>query len=110
MKNGSLICGIFSLFFLLLALLFTVLRGKAAMLVSGFNTLTKDKRSQYDHEKMAADQRNTFLLWAAIQGAGALLAHFISPFLATAAFVAWLILFFRDVHWDAEKAFSKYKK
>ena len=110
MNNGSLICGIFSLFFLLLALLFTALKEKSAMLISGFNAMPKEKRALYNQAKMAIDQRNAFLLWAAIHGAGAVCSYCISPSLAIAAFVVWLVLFFKDVHWGAEKAFDKYKK
>lgn len=110
MNYGFLLCSISGLFFLLLALLFTALRGKAAMLISGFNTLPKEKQALYDQEKMARDQRNAFLLWAAVYGAGAVFSHRISSYLAIAAFVAWLILFIKDVHWDTEIAFGKYKK
>lgn len=103
-------CGGGCLLFLLLAVVFTCLKGKAAMLVSGFNTLPKEARKQYDTEKMSRDQRNLFVIWAVILGAGAVLGYYISRYMAYAAFALWLILFFKEVHLDEEKAFGKYKK
>ena len=110
MNAGMLGCGFMSLLFLLFALLFAVLKGKAAILISGFNTMTKEQRRQYDIERMSRDQRNSFLIWAVILGAGAVLSYAVSQYLAIAAFAVWLVVFFRDVHLDAEKAFGKYKK
>lgn len=49
-----------SILFLLLALLFAVLGEKGAMLVSGFNTMPKDKREQYGKVRISKDQRNLF--------------------------------------------------
>lgn len=110
MNSGSVVCGIFCVFFLALALLFAALKGKAAILISGFNTMTKEQREQYDRERMSRDQRNAFFLWAAIMGAGAALSALVTQYLAAAAFIVWLIVFFKDAHLDAEKAFGKYKK
>ena len=42
--------------------------------------------------------------------AGAALSRFVSQGFAIAAFAVWLVLFFRDVHFDAEKAFAKYRR
>jgi uncharacterized membrane protein YedE/YeeE len=95
--------------FLLFALLFTLLKEKAAMLVSGFNTMPKSERALYDAAKLSRDQRNAFLLWALIFGVGAVLAYLLTQYLAIVAFVVWLVVFFRDVHLDAKKAFAKYK-
>jgi hypothetical protein len=95
--------------FLLFALLFTLLKEKAAMLISGFNTLPQNERALYDAAKLSRDQRNAFLLWALIFGVGAVLAYCLTQYLAIVAFVVWLVVFFRDVHLDAKKAFAKYK-
>ena len=110
MSKEVIACGGASLLFLALSFIFTCLKGKAAMLISGFNTLPKEKRKQYDTEKMSRDQRNLCLIWAAILGAGAVLAYYISRYMAMLAFVIWLLVFLRDVHLDEEKAFGKYKK
>ncbi|MCI9489456.1 DUF3784 domain-containing protein [Lachnospiraceae bacterium 48-42] len=110
MNIGFFICIVSSLLFCLFALIFTFLKGKAAMLISGFNTLSKEQRESYDKEKMCKDQRNAFLLWAVILGAGSILSYFISEYAAPAAFAVWLVVFFKDVHLDEEKAFGKYKR
>ena len=41
--------------------------------------------------------------------AGAVLSYFVSPYMAIPAFVIWGVLFFRDIHLDARKAFEKYR-
>lgn len=110
MNIGFTACGGACLLFLLLAFIFTVFKGKAAILISGFNTMPKDKRELYDKDRMSKDYRNTFLTWAVIQGAGAVLSYCISKHIAIAAFAVWLLIFFKDVHLDEDKAFSKYKK
>ncbi len=110
MNAGFAACGGACLLFLLLAFIFMIFKGKAAILISGFNTMPKAKRELYDKDKMSKDHRNTFLIWAVIQGVGAVLSYCISEHIAVAAFAVWLILFFKDVYLDEEKAFSKYKK
>ncbi len=39
---------------------------------------------------------------------GAVLSFFITPYMAIPAYVIWLVLFFKEVHLDARKAFEKY--
>ena len=110
MNTGSIVCGGAWLLFLLLAFIFTVLKEKSVMLISGFNTLPKEKRELYDKEKLSKDYRNIVLIWAVIQGTGAILAYYISQYIAIVAFIIWFIVFFKDVHLDEEKAFGKYRK
>lgn len=110
MNTGFIVCGGACLLFLLLALIFTIFKEKSVMLISGFNTIPKEKRELYNKEKLSKDHRNIFLIWAIIQGIGAILAYYISQYIAIAAFTIWLIVFFKDVHLDEEKAFGKYKK
>ena len=110
MNIGAITCSLLVGLFLLLWLLFAALGGRAAVLISGFNTLPPEKRAQYDVSRMCRDQRNAFLLWAAVLAAGAALSLLISQLFAVAAFAVWLVLFFRDVHLDAEKAFGKYRR
>lgn len=109
MNTGFIVCGGACLLFLLFALIFTILKEKSAILISGFNTMPKEKRELYDKEKLSKDQRNAFLIWAVIQGTGAILAYSLSQYIAIVAFVIWLIVFFKDVHLDENKAFDKYK-
>ena len=110
MNIGFILMGISCLLFLLLALLFAILKGKAAILISGFNTIPKYQRELYDQDRMSRDQRNAFLIWAGIMGIGAILSYFISQYMAVIAFIVWLIVFFKDVQQKKKKAFGKYKK
>jgi hypothetical protein len=103
-------CAVSCLLFFLAALIFTALKGKAAILISGFNTLPKQERALYDQERMSQDQRNAFFLWSVIMGIGALLSYFVSKYMAIAAFGVWFLVFLKDVHLDEEKAFGKYRK
>ena len=58
---------------------------------------------------MWRDQRNGFFIWTAVFAAGAVLSLLASQYFAVAAFIVWLALFLKDVHFSAEKAFEKYK-
>lgn len=111
MENwAAKMCGSVSAICWGMALLFAVLKGKAAILIAGFNTMPKEQRKQYDRERMSKDQRNSFILWAIILGSGSLLSELTSSQnVAIAAGIIWLVVFFRDVHLDEEKAFGKYK-
>ena len=86
MNVGFFACGMLSFIFILLAIIFAILKSKASVLI------------------------NAFLIWAAILGIGALFSYLISQYSAIAAIIIWLIIFFKDVHLDDEKAFGKYKK
>lgn len=110
MNIGAVMCSLLGGLFLLMCLLFAALKEKAAMLISGFNTLPREKRALYDTARMSRDQRNSFLLWAAVLAAGAALSLLVSQYCAIAAFAVWLILFFREVYFDVEKAFEKYRR
>lgn len=96
--------------FLILAVIFALLKEKSAMLISGFNTIQKQEREKYNQAKLGIDMRNSLLIWFVIFGVGAILSYFISSYIAIASFITWLILFFKDFHIDTEKAFGKYRK
>ena len=93
-----------------LALLLMLLGEKGAVLISGFNTWPKSKRDMYDKRKLVSDQARLLWIWAIILSMGAVLSYFISPYFGLVAFILWLILAFKDVHWDANRAFEKYRK
>ncbi len=95
--------------FWLLALFFALGRERAADWLSGFHSLPEEERAKYDRARMARDERNASLLWGAVMLLGALGARWITGWAALAAYGVWLALFFRDVHWDIEKAFGKYR-
>lgn len=109
MNIGFWVCAASSIVWLLLALLFTLLKGKATILISGFNVMPKEQRRLYDTKRMSKDYRNMFLIWTAIFGVGTLLSLLISTYLAIPTFIIWMIVLFKDVHLDEEKAFGKYK-
>lgn len=103
-------CLILSVIFLIIAGVLTILGDKGAMLISGFNTLSKAQRDLYDKSRLVKSMRNSLLLWVLILGIGAILSYFISQYFGVISFIIWIIVFFKDFHWDAQKAFEKYKK
>lgn len=109
MNIGFWSCLVLGILFAIITLVFAILGEKAAILISGFNTLTKEERRLYDIKRMSSDQRNAMLLWTVIMIIGALFSYVISPYVSIGAFIIWLIVFFRDVHVDAKKAFEKYR-
>ncbi|MDO4270567.1 MAG: DUF3784 domain-containing protein [Eubacteriales bacterium] len=110
MNWGTVCCLAFAAVFALIGALFAALRGRAAMLVSGFNTLPPSKRAQYDTAKLSRAYRNLFLCWTALFAAGALASVWVHEGAAVAAVVVWLTWLGRTVRWDAEKAFAPYRK
>lgn len=109
MNTGVISCIIFGGLFLVMTILFTLLKEKAAVLISGFNSIPKEERKNYNQQKMSKDMRNSFILWSIIFFVGALMSFLVSTYVAIISFVVWLILFFKDVHVDMEKAFGKYR-
>lgn len=106
---GAISCGIFGVLFLLLGVVFAALGERGVRFISGFGSLPPEKRKLYDTERMWRDQRNSLFIWTAVFAAGAALSLLASQYFAVAAFIVWLALFLKDVHFDAEKAFEKYK-
>lgn len=82
---------------------------KATIIISGFNLKSKDEKKQYDTKRMIKDYRNSMLIWTLIFLVGAIGSYYINKYCSIVAFVIWLIIFFKDVHLDEEKAFGKYK-
>lgn len=110
MNVWSTICLVLAIIFLIVSIIFAVLKEKATIIISGFNSLSKEERERYDKKRMSIDMRNSFLLWAIVLLLGAILSYFISNYFAIIAIVIWVILFIKDVHMDPEKAFKKYRK
>lgn len=109
MNIGTITCIMMAGLFLVLAIIFALLGEKGAMLISGFNTLPKEQREKYDKLEMSKDMRNLLFIWCILFVIGGVLSYFISGYITIISFVVWLILFFREVQFDTEKAFSKYK-
>lgn len=108
MNIGFWMCGSLVIPFGIIGILFAVLREKAAGFVSGFNSLSKEEQELYDKACISRDVRNQSFTWAAVMLMGAVLSYFITPYMAIPAFAVWLILFFKNVHFDQHKAFQKY--
>lgn len=108
MNLGFLMCGILVIPFLLVGLFFAAFKEKAAPFVSGFNSLSKDEQERYDKAYISRDIRNQCFVWSGIMFVGAILSYFVTAYMAVPAFIIWLILFFKEVHFDTYKAFEKY--
>lgn len=78
MNIGFLTCILLSVFFSIIALIFTIMRGKASILISGFNTLPKNEQKLYDKDFLVRDMRNLMFLLGFIMLIGALLSYFIT--------------------------------
>lgn len=108
MNLGFWMCGVLVLPFLIMGVLFAILKEKAAKFVSGFNSLSKEEQGLYDKAYISRDIRNQCFTWSAIMFIGAVLSYFITSYMAIPAFIIWLIVFFKEVHLDIHKAFEKY--
>jgi len=108
MNIGFYLCGVLVIPFAIIGVLFAIFKEKSAKFVSGFNSFSKEEQALYDKARISRDIRNQCFIWTAIMLTGALLSYFLSPYMAIPAFVIWLVLFFKEVHFDNRKAFEKY--
>ena len=109
MNIGFHMCIILVPCFLILAVIFAIMKGNAAKLISGFNCMPKAEQDKYDKARIVKDMRNDMLKWSAVMLAGAAGSYIISGYIAIAAYIVWLIMFFKNVHIDEQKAFKKYR-
>lgn len=109
MNIGFYTCGILVIPFAFTGALFAIYKERAARFVSGFNSLSQKEQALYDKASIARDVKNQCFIWSAIMLAGAVLS-FITPYMAIPAYLIWLVLLFKDVHYDPHKAFEKYLK
>lgn len=106
MNIGFVACIILAVLFLVLGIIFALLKEKGAYFVSGFRTLNHPEK--YDKAYISLYMRNQCFTYALILFLGAILSYFISAIIAIPTYVLWGILLFKSVHLDAEKAFEKY--
>lgn len=106
MNIGFMACIVLGVLFLIVGILFSLLKEKGAKYVSGFSTLNHPEK--YDKAYISLDMRNQCFTYALILFLGAILSYFISAIIAIPAYVIWAIVFFKSVHLNAEKAFEKY--
>ena len=107
MNIGFWSCIILAILFVIIGVLFAIFKEKAAKFVSGFNSFSKEEQALYDKAQISRDIRNQCFIWAVIMLAGALLSCFLTPYMAIPIYIIWLVLFFREVHFDNHKAFKK---
>ena len=108
MNIGFWSCIILVIPFLIIGVLFAIFKEKAAKFVSGFNSFSKEEQALYDKAHISRDIRNQCFIWTVIMLAGAILSCFLTPYMAIPTYIIWLVLFFREVHFDNHKAFEKY--
>lgn len=105
MNVGFVACIILAVLFLILGIIFALLKENGAQFVSGFRTLNHPEK--YDKAYISRDMRNQCFIYFVILSIGAVLSNFIS-YIAIPTYIIWAIIFFKSVHLDAEKAFEKY--
>ena len=106
MNVGFCTSTILALLFLILIIIFALLKEKGANYVSGFNTLNHPEK--YDKAYISRDMRNQCFINFVILCIGSVLSYYFSAYVAIVAILVWLILLFRNFNLDAEKAFEKY--
>lgn len=106
MNIGFVTCIILAVLFLVLEIIFALLKEKGAYFVSGFRTLNHPEK--YDKAYISRDMRNQCFIYFVILSIGAILSYFISAVISIPTYIIWAIVFFKSVHLDAEKAFEKY--
>ena len=108
MNIGAWMCGVLVIPFAIVGLLFGIFKDKATKYVAGFNMFSEKEQALYDRAAISRDIRNQCFTWSGVMLAGVFLSVLISPYMAIPAFIIWCILFFKDAHIDAHKAFEKY--
>ena len=105
MNVRFLTCGVLVILSVVISVLYAVSKEKAANFVSGFNSLPKEKQVVYDKAYMSRDTRNRCFVWVDVMFIGAVLSYILTPYMVILAFVLWMALLFKNVHFDADKAF-----
>ncbi|WP_337741955.1 DUF3784 domain-containing protein [Holdemanella biformis] len=106
MNVGFAACITLAVLFLVLGIMFALLKEKGAYFVSGFRTLNHPEK--YDKAYISRDMRNQCFIYFVILSIGAILSYFISAVISIPTYIIWAIVFFKSVHLDVEKAFEKY--
>ena len=106
MNVGFVACITLAVLFLVLGIMFALLKEKGAQFVSGFRILNHPEK--YDKAYISRDMRNQCFIYFVILSIGAILSYFISAVISIPTYIIWAIVFFKSVHLDAEKAFEKY--
>lgn len=105
---GTVACAALGVLFCLLGGGFFLAGPKAALFASGFGTLPPSERARYDTAALSRDYARRFLGWGVLLLAGAGASALWSGWAALPALAVWQVLFWRQVHWDPERAFERY--
>src|SRR5699024_1337054 len=100
-------CAVLVIPFSITGILFGIFKEKATKFVAVFNTVSKEEHAIYDKAYISRDIRNQCFTWSAIMLIGAVLSYFVTLYMAILDYIVWLVLFFKDVHWDNHKAVEK---
>ena len=106
MNIGFMACIVLAALFLIIGIVFTLLKEDGAKYVAGFSTFSHPEK--YDKVYISLDMRNQCFIYTVILSLGAIFSYSISAYIAIPTYIIWGIVFFKSVHFDAEKAFEKY--
>ncbi len=109
MNIGFFMCILLVPVFWLIAAVLLILMEKGAVLMAGFNSLPRREQERYDRRRIAQDAQRQFWCWGLLFLAGAGLCLLVSGYMAIPVYGFWIVLFFKNVHLTAEKAFEKYR-
>ena len=109
-NNWSLAGLIMAAMFFIFGLIFAIMKEKGAGLIAGYNFKSKEERKKYDEKQMSKDMRDLFFICSLIFLLGAVLTYIWGKLWFWVSFVVWLVYFCKNVHFDDEKAFGKYRK
>ncbi len=110
MNMGFFACIMMVPLFALIAVVFAVMKGRAAGLIAGFNGLPKREQELYDKDRIVLDMRNDCIIWTVIMVLGAVGSLLTNAYFAIVAYGLWFMLLFKDIHIDTRKAYRKYLK
>ena len=109
MNWGVHMCGFLSLWFIVFGLVFAIFKEKAILFIAGFNSLPAKKRQLYDQKAIVDDMKKQCYRYALVLLIGTIASYF-NVYLAIPTMIVFFIMFFKDVHLNANQAFEKYKK
>lgn len=101
---------IMTIIFLILGLIFAIMKEKGTRLIAGYNFKRKEERKKYDEKQMSKDMRNILFTYSLIFLAGTVATYIWGKIWFWISFIIWLVYFLKNFHIDDEKAFGKYRK
>ncbi|WP_337408766.1 DUF3784 domain-containing protein, partial [Holdemanella sp.] len=90
MNIGFVACLVLAILFLIIGIVFALLKEKGAKYVSGFRTLNHPEK--YDKAYISRDMRNQCFIYFVILSIGAILSYFLSAYIAIPTYIIWAIV------------------